>query len=350
MEEWVIGPVTDLAKGIVSADSPFGQSLLALPGPCSVPFRLPSGALVNIEIYKITPPMSKTPSDSMRKLKDFKVNTEPSQTEISWPRIQALREDSPRRICFETSHQNALRARAGPRGVGFFSVPFLTSFYPIFFAMTRLPLFESNFKGYWRSIRSEEEFTAIRQFIDGIKPLVFLKDALALSVALSLNMIHETGKHTQIGDLEYRAKYKFDMDACAELTEYCSRAIQTLPFYNQIDSVCAVPSSDPSRRSLPQMVAHSVTESGGLTDYSSSISWAGQKPSLKNLPLEAKWQVLTQCGLRAECEFPERVILIDDMYQSGTTMHFVAMNLLESGVKQVFGLALVKSLGDSDNQ
>ena len=45
----------------------------------------------------------------------------------------------------------------------------------------------------------------------------------------------------------------------------------------------------------------------------------------------------------------EKVLLVDDLYQSGITMQFVAMHLLGAGAEQVYGLALVKSRRDSDN-
>ena len=39
------------------------------------------------------------------------------------------------------------------------------------------------------------------------------------------------------------------------------------------------------------------------------------------------------------------ILLLDDMYQSGVTMQYVAMRLKEAGAKRVFGMAIVKSLG-----
>lgn len=44
------------------------------------------------------------------------------------------------------------------------------------------------------------------------------------------------------------------------------------------------------------------------------------------------------------------VILIDDLYQSGSTMWTVAKLLKKKGAKRVLGLACVKSWRDTDNQ
>ena len=40
------------------------------------------------------------------------------------------------------------------------------------------------------------------------------------------------------------------------------------------------------------------------------------------------------------------VLLVDDMYYSGVTMQYIALKMKETGAKRVFGMALVKSLGN----
>jgi predicted amidophosphoribosyltransferase len=43
------------------------------------------------------------------------------------------------------------------------------------------------------------------------------------------------------------------------------------------------------------------------------------------------------------------VLLLDDLYQSGISMNYVAMELLAAGVKEVFGLACEKTCRNDDN-
>jgi predicted amidophosphoribosyltransferase len=43
------------------------------------------------------------------------------------------------------------------------------------------------------------------------------------------------------------------------------------------------------------------------------------------------------------------VILIDDLYQSGITMQYVASRLLQAGAASVLSLTIVKSNRDTDN-
>lgn len=43
----------------------------------------------------------------------------------------------------------------------------------------------------------------------------------------------------------------------------------------------------------------------------------------------------------------ENLLLVDDLYKSGLTMQYVAMMLKNAGCSRVFGLTLVKSLGNN---
>lgn len=45
----------------------------------------------------------------------------------------------------------------------------------------------------------------------------------------------------------------------------------------------------------------------------------------------------------------EVVLLVDDLYQSGVSMNYVAMLLLEAGAKKVFGLSCEKTCSNDDN-
>ncbi len=43
------------------------------------------------------------------------------------------------------------------------------------------------------------------------------------------------------------------------------------------------------------------------------------------------------------------IILIDDKYQSGITIQYIAMKLQQAGAHEVYGLSFVKTLRDKDN-
>jgi predicted amidophosphoribosyltransferase len=43
------------------------------------------------------------------------------------------------------------------------------------------------------------------------------------------------------------------------------------------------------------------------------------------------------------------VLIIDDLYQSGTSVNYLGMLLLEAGAKRILGLACEKTVGNFDN-
>ena len=273
------------------------------------------------------------------------------QKTITKKEVLALDKIKPRRICFASTHKDALRRGDAPY-IGKFVVPFAETIYPIFYAKTGIELFESKkFGNFWRSIKSEKEYQKIEGFISEERDTVFLRDTLALSIALSENM-NDSGVRTKIGELEYQAKYQQDQTSERQLADICKEAIKHLPFYNKTSILCSVPASGNSNKSIPRRITGYIAKNMDLHDISECILWSSSKPPLKDVSKEQKWDVLCKGNLivQSGVKFKGKdVILLDDLYQSGITMQHVAMKLQEAGASRIFGIALVKSRTNTDN-
>ena len=273
------------------------------------------------------------------------------QESISYESVKRKQGCSPHRICFATTHANALK-RSGGNYIGTFNVPFDDSINPIFSAATSLKLFQNNNKhgGIWRSIRSEDEYSTIEQFVNNNRDIVFLRDTLSLSIALS-NHSDDNGVRTVVGELEYSAKYQNSRDAVTKLSKMCVDICQRLPYYNSCKILCAVPSSSKGQVSLPGKIAANVAGALGALDISSRLFWQNDKKSVKELSLDEKWAALENAELLVDQNLlNSEVILVDDMYQSGTTIQYIAMKLLDAGASHVFGLTMVKARRNTDNR
>jgi len=274
-----------------------------------------------------------------------------TQIRIDFDQVQRYQELTPRRICFSTTHKNALRRSGQSEYFGSFTVPFEQTIEPIFYAATRLQLYLTKYYNkYWRSIVDEDEFNAIKEFIKGVRGIVFLRDTLSLSIALSEHI--EGNERTEVGEWEYQAKYSQNEEAINSLTQLCSVAIQNrLPYYKEADMICSVPPTRDKNFHLPERLGAILSSQIDIEDISSNLSWTKPKQSLKNLSIEAKWTALEKAGLLVDTDLSGKtVIILDDLYQSGITMQYVAMKLQEAGADKLFGLALVKSRRDTDNQ
>lgn len=258
--------------------------------------------------------------------------------------------ERPRRICFATFHSNALKPSIFGEYVGKFKIPFKHTIYPIFYKITGIKLrYDQKYKGYWTPLTSIK-YNFVEEFVSNSGELVYLRDTLSLSLAICDCFDNEKNR-TKIGELKHNAKYKNNKDALNKLATRCCELIQKLPFYNEATTVCAVPSSKNTNNNLPGDIVNIIAENTDIDDISKKVRWTKDKHSLKDVPLKNKWQALETAGLEVNADLKGKtIILLDDLYQSGITMQFVAMKLQEAGAAFIYGLAVCKSRRDSDNQ
>ena len=167
---------------------------------------------------------------------------------ITYERVVECRGKTPRRIDFARTRPGLPKRSTDPKWVGSFSVPFDRTIKPLFKAGTGFDLFHKtnvfdgkNVENYFLSIRTEEEFTRIQDWVAAQGALVFLRDCLDLSLALDYNVVYDEGARTRLGELEHKAKVNHDPNALDALSSELVRVIQQLPFYRDATKVMAVP-------------------------------------------------------------------------------------------------------------
>ena len=259
---------------------------------------------------------------------------------------------SAKRINFATSHAHALRKESSGRPFAWFNVPFRKTIEPLLKKEIGNPdfaLFLNKTTGKpFRMVFSEREYEDIRSFMDKYKDIVFLRDCLDLSLSLSMNRIDENTR-TEIGELEYQAKYHPESseynNVIVSLTKRMQDLLDSIPFFKDVDYICVVPSS---HAFVGEIV--SGLKEFDFSDISSSLSW-NKKTELKNADsLENKLDALLDSHLVIADDVDlegKSILLVDDLYKSGLTMQYVAMMLKNAGCSHVFGLTLVKSLGNN---
>lgn len=219
----------------------------------------------------------------------------------------------------------------------------------IFEDETGLDIYKTKAGKFWCPIKTEDDYSKALKFKEKYEETVFLRDNLDLSLSLSEHMDKE-GNRTQLGELEYQAKYNNSAKARIKIANQIIEFIGNTPYYKDCQHICAVPSSKLGRINLPIKIANRISSNSNLIDLSSDIKWKTEKNQLKELSFEERWEELEETDLEITIDKKIKcVILIDDLYQSGTTMQFVAMKLKEYGIKKVYGLTIVKARRDSDN-
>ena len=258
----------------------------------------------------------------------------------------------PRRRCFASHSGLQTKKENGSKS---FSANFSESIKPIFEAQTNLELSHNpKYNNYFRMIKSDEELEIISSWQEQCGSLVFLRDCLDTSLALDTNFDNETGQRTEIGDLEYRAKNNQDQQAMNQLADGVKQTISELPFYKDADLICSVPPRPDKKFDLPSSVTALVSAKIDKQDVTKGFVFGGQKSSVKISTFDEKWNVWrdAQISFQNSSVFnvnDKTVVLIDDKYQSGITIQYIAMKLQEAGAHQVYGLSFVKTLRDTDN-
>lgn len=256
-----------------------------------------------------------------------------------------MEDEDTKRIHFATSHSGALKA-GNEKYHGVLNVPFNNTIGPIlsqkFEGGMNQYIFSNKINpGFWRGFRSNEDYESCKSFVEEYNQIVFLRDTLDLSLALSMNILDKDNR-TEIGELEYQAKFQENEGAENYLVALVQDWLKKLPFYNTADAICAMPCSKPERAGLPRRIVDRIE---GYENISSALKWKKKDKSIKELrTVEEKLAALQEFEIEISSDLKgKNVILLDDLYMSGISMQFVALKLKEAGVDRVFGISIVKS-------
>jgi len=273
--------------------------------------------------------------------------------EITKQTVFAAHEQEPRRRCFATHSGIQQNKNNGSKS---FSVKFSESIKKIFEKDTGLSLFHSSkFNNFFRVIETNDELNKIEEWESSQGTRIFLRDCLSASIALDTNLTDsESGQYTSIGALESSGKNKQDHAAIEQLANIAAKTIEDLPYYKDADLICAVPPRPDKEFDLPSTVSSLVSQKVRKHDVTGGFVFSGHKSSVKSATFDEKWSVWenAQVSFQHSLDFNiqgKKVILIDDKYQSGITIQYIAMKLQQAGAHEVYGLSFVKTLRDTDN-
>ena len=265
-----------------------------------------------------------------------------------------------RRVRFADNFPRPFLTPASPDSRhGWCESPFLETIAPLFTAGTGLE-FKPHAHRYRCEFRDEREFERVADWVKAQRGRLFLRSLLPCCVALDLNFRAEQPspptERTKIGQWEHDAKWHGNERAIFALAREIAAAVGEMPHYRDARFIAAVP---PLRRKpfhLPSRLAGDAAKMRKMFDLTRNFQISGAPaPELKGLRLAEKWDKLDRAKLTLRAEnLPrggENVILLDDKYQSGVTMHHVAMRMQEAGVSgPILGLAVVKTWHDDDNR
>lgn len=150
-----------------------------------------------------------------------------------------------KRLCFAMREQSMpLKEGYGKDVLKWFNLPFRDTIGPILEEMLGIHVCSrKDGIGCYYPCKKVEEVHALQQFVDKYRSVVFLRDKLDLSIALSMRELEvESGARTYLGQLEYLVKYEDDVDRTGEkeeLVKAFESILSDFPFFKYADYICA---------------------------------------------------------------------------------------------------------------
>jgi len=150
---------------------------------------------------------------------------------------------------------------------------------------------------------------------------------------------------TMVGELTYQIKYAQNFKKLDELKVIVKHSVLQLRVFRddirslrQIDAVVAVPSSPGKQNPLPRLIASVVCDVLDIPDWSEKLTRVGSSGPAKT------GNVVTSSMFRVETSMTDRrVLIVDDVYRTGSTIDALSTCLRSAGVRSIVGLCLAKA-------
>jgi len=151
-------------------------------------------------------------------------------------------------------------------------------------------------------------------------------------------------KRTKIGELLYKLKYQSDKSVIPDILDFIKKSIKNI---NKMDFIIPVPPSNKSRSFQPVYeIGESLSQEYGVLFIKNALSKKSSE-ELKNIidPDKREWILKKSISLKSGLDFSgKKVLVIDDLYRSGSTLRAVTSIILDDGnAKEVFVLTLTKT-------
>ena len=239
--------------------------------------------------------------------------------------------------------------------------PFKVAFKEVFNAIDHIPWGENKNNTFYTYLKDVEkrDIEKIEKYYSSIIGCIAIKDCLPISFAIDFD--RENGdpeqEQTRIGKIRRKAKpYGSEVvnnehyRAADELAEKTIEFIRRVIFYNNLDAIIGMPPSNPDKEyTLTHYLAKKITGKIDFEDLSSLVNKDYRTPGAKSLPVDQKLDAIKGSITVSKKVLHRKILLLDDLYQSGITMNYVAMLLLEKGAQKVYGLACEKTCTNDDN-
>lgn len=153
-------------------------------------------------------------------------------------------------------------------------------------------------------------------------------------------------KRSEIGELVYQLKYKNQTQMADQIAAAMAKFLSDKPtLVSQIGLVVPMPASTPRPVQPVSAIAHKLAQLLQKPFSETAIKKTKETPSLKSITdISHRREVLDGAFTGDSAQLSRRgILLIDDLYRSGSTANAVTLALIAAGASPVYFIAATKT-------
>ncbi len=194
---------------------------------------------------------------------------------------------------------------------------------------------------------SSPQQTAVEEYLQRRETPELTGPDLDGGVALAFHTFIQDGQriHTEVGKRVEAFKYHDEMNQLDWLVERALQLIAQRQHFKEMDAVAFVPSTDTSRRYLPvPLFAEHLRKRLGVQTVCHLRKTRATRPQKEMITMEQKRRnVAGAFAVHSPGVKGQRILLVDDICDSGATLNECARVLKAAGAAKVYALTLTKT-------
>lgn len=176
--------------------------------------------------------------------------------------------------------------------------------------------------------------------------------ALDVHTTSSVFLGYDSNGHAQfdttrspLGELMYQLKYCGQSKAANEIAAVMAAFLSKMPVVSRIDLIIPMPASTQRSVQPVDLIATALATSLKKTYANAAVSKTRQTPTLKNVYDPEQRRELLDGAFEADKKLIDGkgVLLVDDLYRSGSTANAVTLALIAAGASRVYFLAATRT-------
>ena len=197
------------------------------------------------------------------------------------------------------------------------------------------------------TLSSPNQQTAVDEYLQRRETPELAGPDLDGGIALAFHTFIQNGEHvhTEVGDRVHAFKYRGEKAQAEWLLERALKILAGHPSFKEIDAVGFVPSTEASRPYLPvPLFAENLRQRLGVQAVGQLRKTRATRPQKEMVTMEQKRRnVAGAFAVNEPGAKGQRILLIDDIYDSGATINECARVLKAAGATKVYALTLTKT-------